>query len=594
MKSGVHIWMNKILKAALAYQKLGYAVIPLHSIKNKKCTCKQGAKCTAPGKHPRTENGLKDASRDINKITEWFEKHPESNIALATGVLNGFFVVDVDINEDIGKYGNETIEYLEQKFGKLPDTCEQITGAGGRHLLFKSPEYVINNRTGVAKWIDIKGENGYIVVSPSKHISENNYEWEVSSRLGEIEIAALPEKWLQFITGRNESEEKRQMIIGDVFPEGTRNESMFKIASSLHAKNYAYPEIKALMLETNKARCVPMLEDKELDTIINSVVDRYPAGNEYDKAKERHIKNNKKLVFDIGYCVFIEKTEKWKPKNIQENVERLLEYYEIQPKYNELTKNLDMEVPGRKFTKDNKEDLELQYIYNLCMKHDFTALSKDLIKSIILDLGDINKYHPGRDWLNTIYEQRKGSVGASGIIELEKLKNTLITGTFDENIKHMLITKWLISCVEAVFSENGIASQGILTLQGAQGDGKTTWFKNLFPKGLGWFKEGLTLNPDNKDSVSVALSYWVCELGEMESTFKKDLDALKAFITNPTDVLRRPYARGMSNYPRRTIFCGTVNGEEFLKDPTGNRRFWVIPIFDLDLDTKINIEALWS
>jgi hypothetical protein len=583
--------MSKMLRAALAYQKLGFEVVPLHTIKGGICTCKLGKECPSPGKHPRTLNGLSDASRDITIINGWFKKWPDSNLALTTGTSNGFIVIDVDINQDIGKYGDESLETLEKELGKLPDTVEQITGSGGRHILFKAPQYPINNRTGIEPWIDVKGEKGYIVVSPSKHISGRNYEWEVSSRIGEVELATLPDSWLQFITGEKSKEKKEPLTIGEVFPEGTRNNNMFKIACSLHAKGYGRGEIKALMMETNKTRCSPMMEEHEIETIISSTVDRYPAGCSFEKKEDS---NDNQLVFDEEYCIYMKSTDTWRPKNIQENVEKLLTHYNIIPKYNELTKSLDVEIPGRNFTQDNSEELTLQYIYNLCLKNGFVNISKELIKAMVLDVGDRDKYNPVKKYLDSIYSKNKEIVSANGTKEFNKLIETLETKSFNPFIKEMLIKKWLISCVEAVYSERGIASQGILTLQGEQGDGKTTWFKNLFKMNPDWFGEGLTLDPSNKDSVSRAVSYWVCELGEIEATLKKDLDILKSYITNTCDVLRRPYARGTSYFPRRTIFCGSVNGSEFLKDDTGNRRFWAIPVTRIHNNNEVNLDLLWS
>lgn len=584
--------MCKNLRAALAYQKLGFEVVPLHNIQNGACTCKLGKNCSSPGKHPRTQNGLKDASRDITIINDWFQKYPNSNLALTTGRNNGFIVIDVDINKNIGKYGNESLDDLETRLGKLPDTVEQITGSGGRHLLFKAPDFAISNRTGIEPWIDIKGENGYIVVSPSIHICGNTYEWEASSRIGEIEIATLPDNWLKFIIGEKKKDNKEISISGEQFPDGKRNTSLFKIACSLISKGYLHDEIKALLIEANLKRCVPPLNENEIDIILNGATNRYPKGEL--KAIKRNDGIETELVFEEQYCVYIKSIDAFRPKNIQENVERLLEHYSIVPKYNELTKSLDVDIPNRTFTQDNKEELVLQFLYNLCLKHGFISISKDLIKAMILDVGDINKINPVKLYLEQIYTKNKSIVKSNNFSEFYKLLDTLETDTFDFKIKEMLVRKWLISCVEAVFSDKGIASQGILVLQGEQGHGKTTWFKKLFSMNSEWFAEGVTLDPSNKDSVSKAVSYWVCELGEIEGTLKKDLDVLKSYITNCCDVLRRPYAKGTSYFPRRTIFCGSVNGSEFLKDDTGNRRFWTIPVTKINNNNDIDIDLLWS
>jgi putative DNA primase/helicase len=110
--------------------------------------------------------------------------------------------------------------------------------------------------------------------------------------------------------------------------------------------------------------------------------------------------------------------------------------------------------------------------------------------------------------------------------------------------------RWLISGVAAVFMERGFQSQGVLTLTGRQGLGKTRWLKSLVPN-RDWIKDGVVLNPKDKDSVLQSVSRWIVELGELDATFKKaDVAALKAFITMEEDVLRQAYAQKTDKYQR--------------------------------------------
>jgi putative DNA primase/helicase len=156
------------------------------------------------------------------------------------------------------------------------------------------------------------------------------------------------------------------------------------------------------------------------------------------------------------------------------------------------------------------------------------------------------------------------------------------------------MTKWLTSCVAAACGSEGVSSEGILVFVGKQALGKTQWMKTLAPR-KEWLLEGATLNPSDKDSVKHCVSHWICELGELGSTFKKaDLDQLKAFITRSHDELRLPYDRGFSRYRRRTIFYGSVNENEFLTDPTGNRRFWVVRVNAIDWRHKIDMQQVWA
>lgn len=116
-------------------------------------------------------------------------------------------------------------------------------------------------------------------------------------------------------------------------------------------------------------------------------------------------------------------------------------------------------------------------------------------------------------------------------------------------------------------------------MKGQQGIGKTRFLEALTLDSR-YFGDGVVLDVRNKDDIIQALGKWICELGEIASTFKKDIDSLKAFITKSVDEFRVPYGKTSVQYPRMTAFCGTVNDDEFLVDQTGNRRFAVIPLDD--------------
>jgi len=91
------------------------------------------------------------------------------------------------------------------------------------------------------------------------------------------------------------------------------------------------------------------------------------------------------------------------------------------------------------------------------------------------------------------------------------------------------------------------------------------------------------------------VSHWICELGELGSTFKRaDIDQLKAFLTKSTDELRLPYDRSFSRYQRRTAFYGSVNEREFLVDSTGNRRFWVVRVNKIDYRHNLDMQQVWA
>ena len=105
----------------------------------------------------------------------------------------------------------------------------------------------------------------------------------------------------------------------------------------------------------------------------------------------------------------------------------------------------------------------------------------------------------------------------------------------------------------------------------------------------------IKLTISSHEDVKQCVSHWICELGELGSTFKRaDIDQLKAFLTKRSDELRLPYDRAFSNYQRRTAFYASVNEKEFLIDTSGNRRFWVVPVTEIDWRHGLNMQQVWA
>jgi predicted P-loop ATPase len=163
----------------------------------------------------------------------------------------------------------------------------------------------------------------------------------------------------------------------------------------------------------------------------------------------------------------------------------------------------------------------------------------------------------------------------------------------DDRLSKTLIYKWLWQNLSLARNINGeYGADGLLVLKGSQAAGKTTFARKMALKSE-WFGEGLLLDVRQTDTIIRAVSCWIGELGEIESTFKSDINALKAFITLPKDNYRVPYGRIADKLPRRTSFIGTCNSDEYLIDETGNRRYWTVPISErMDLDALESFDAL--
>lgn len=269
---------------------------------------------------------------------------------------------------------------------------------------------------------------------------------------------------------------------------------------------------------------------------------------------------------------FPDVTAKGLIKSTLTNAEHLMSHCGISIKHNEMTKEIEIELPGIYLHSDTAINAARGYIRSYAHEHGMPVGELD---GYIATIANKNSYHPVRDWLN--------AQEWDGQDRLPDYYETIICGANSQMIgntlKETLMRKWALALVASLY-EPQFSMEGVLCLYGRQGIGKTSWAYGLIPKEFGnkWIKDAVALDVHNKDSVMKAVGTWITELGELDSTFKKsDLEALKAWITEKQDVIRPPYERSANKYTRRTGFYATLNTLEFLNDDE-NRRFWVLDV----------------
>jgi putative DNA primase/helicase len=266
-----------------------------------------------------------------------------------------------------------------------------------------------------------------------------------------------------------------------------------------------------------------------------------------------------------------------------ENLEVLMARMGATVRYNVISKRIELLIPNRGFTQDNQYGASLAYVFSEASR---CGMPYGLLDVHLLALADKNQYNPVMQWVE--------SKPWDGVPRVDALIDTLVSPMPGDR-KKVFVLKWLKQCVAGAFLPNGISPQGVLVLQGRQNIGKTRWVQSLAPIDLDLIHIGHTLDVKNKDSVITATGFWIVELGELDATFtRSDISSLKAFATQNCDRVRRPYAKAESHHPRRTSLFASVNDVLFLNDPTGNRRFWVIPVENVIHDHRIDMQQLWA
>ena len=152
--------------------------------------------------------------------------------------------------------------------------------------------------------------------------------------------------------------------------------------------------------------------------------------------------------------------------------------------------------------------------------------------------------------------------------------------------------RFLISAVARVFAP-GCQADHMLVLEGPQGTFKSSTARAL-AMNPEWFAGSL---PDihSKDAALQLVGRWIIEISELRAIRGTQVEAVKAFISTPIDTFRPPYGRRTAQFPRQSVFIGTTNEADYLKDHTGNRRYWPVKVGRIDIDAIERDRAqLWA
>lgn len=197
-----------------------------------------------------------------------------------------------------------------------------------------------------------------------------------------------------------------------------------------------------------------------------------------------------------------------------------------------------------------------------------------------------NSYHPVRDYLN--------SLTWDGISRIDRLLVNYM-GADDNEYTRFVTRKWLCGAVARIYVP-GIKFDYMLVLTGAQGIYKSTFFNYL---SKGWFTDSIQ-EVEGNQAIEKLMNSWIVEFGELQAFSKAESNAIKRFITSQEDRTRLAYAKRTSYLKRQCVFAGTTNKSEFLKDDTGDRRYWPVNVKaegrtkDVREDLPKEVDQIWA
>jgi putative DNA primase/helicase len=192
------------------------------------------------------------------------------------------------------------------------------------------------------------------------------------------------------------------------------------------------------------------------------------------------------------------------------------------------------------------------------------------------------RVHPVRDYL--------GSLTWDGVPRLEPWVCRYL-GAEDTPLNRAFGSLWMISAVARIMRP-GVKVDHMLILEGPQGAKKSTALKVL--AGEDWFTDELA-EIGSKDAAQQMRGVWIIEIAELDAIGRAEVSRIKAFLTRTTDRYRPPYGRHVVTVPRQCVFAGSVNPDTYLRDETGNRRFWPVRCGPIDLDgLRRDRDQLWA
>ena len=595
--------------------------IPIYAIQGGKCACGH-AQCSP----------LKAAKHPIS----WSrEAKPGEPYAVKTG--NGLAVLDLDLK---GRSLEEVIKLVEDNFGPIPKTFTVRTGSGGVHFYFRTDTPVRNdtNILGPKTGVDVRGENGIVIGPGSPHRSGRAYEI-----ISDEPLAYMPAALLDLVRKKVIPKEEKNYVNRTPLEEGPELEAavsffvrriseemppsiegqegdkaLWQVAKQAASLNLP-PELSCeLTLQHFNPRCEPAWDEKTIERKMNQAWEKsYVPSVDADTinfiAKRRQLaidgETPEVLKFEVPEFV---RTRKIPDPN------HTYDYLAVSGLDNEKLKSLS--APQLVYVMANHPswdgvwqwDIRSESLVCVCPPLELdaergrglterdkfaircwlnaqgsSATDKD-IELAVNEAARANGFHSIREYLDAL--------PGCDIKEAEQVFDGLAKVLFSDGAQEIesdFLKKFCIASVRRAYRP-GEQVDTMLVLYGAQGLGKSSFARILF--GEDNYLEQMPEKLAGRDASHMLAGKWCVEFAELETILRLDQNEVKSFLTRRIDEYRAFGNGARIRTPRETVFIGTTNEQDFLRDSTGNRRYWPVEVtkkLDLDLLTEAR-DTIWG
>ena len=248
-----------------------------------------------------------------------------------------------------------------------------------------------------------------------------------------------------------------------------------------------------------------------------------------------------------------------------------------QPKYNEINGKIILDGFD---TFDNRA---LSTVTQTCKEHfSFKVSQKDVMT--ILNSEQVKTINPIKDFFREKYDKEKDYNGEIRRFfrNIDWKHDTFESFEKTEQIYTTFITKWMVGAIHNIFNDSDYVNESVLVFRGGQGIGKTSICRKLIPKQIFEYYSEQAIDRATNDTLKQLSTNFIINFDELGGMIKKDPEGFKKLSSTTVMKMRMAYKELEESYTRIASFLGTTNESEILRDPTGNRRIFVLDVIGTD------------